>query len=234
MTDQKTRQWVREALMSLPDKTRNKNLTGTLARYALMAEQSRDSLRAALKLADLVKSVFVDSTFPILMDRVRKAAGSARTCGRDLAKGMDAVAKKAFEERMISIKELATAANKPVAEAWSEKFSAEIRAYEQVGQIVADQGLSGGAKLSKLLGELRNRSALPPQNENDAAVLAVRLRDLPLEMKSLGLTGKAGSFLVAAAEGHGSPRDLEEPEVRELIDRYGLWSSLLVTMGPRK
>jgi len=234
MSDQKTRQWVREALMSLPDKTRNKNLTGALARYAVMAEQSRDSFRFALRLADLVKTVFVDSTFPTLVDRVRKAGNNARTCGKDISKGMEAVAKKTFEERMISIKEFATAASKPVAEIWAEKLAAEIRAYEQVGRIVADRGLPGGAQLNKKLGELGSRSSIPPQDEKDAADLTGRLRGLPQEVKALGLTGKAGNFLVAAAEGRGSPRDLEEPEVRELIDRYRLWSSLLVTMGPRK
>lgn len=234
MSDKKTRQWVRDSLISLPDKNRNKNLTGSLARYAVMAEQSRDSLRFALRLADLVKMVFVDSSFPTLVDRVRKAANSARTCEKDVAKGMDAVAKKTFEERMISIKEFATAASKPVAETWAEKLASEIRAYEQVGRIVADRGLPGGAELNKKLSELGSRSSIPPRDEKDAADLIGMLRGLPQEVKALGLTGKAGKFLVAAAEGRGSAHDLEEPEVRELIDRYSLWSSLLVTMGPRK
>jgi hypothetical protein len=199
-----------------------------------MAEQSRDSLRSTLRLSGLVKSVFADASFPILEDRVQKAASSARACYKEMAKGMDAVAKQSFEDRMIAMRDSASAASKPVADTWQEKLAVEVRAYEQVGRIAADRGLPGGANLDKRLRELVNRSSLPPQDEKDAKALSLQLKNLPTEVRALGLTGKAGDFLVATAEGRGSPHALEEPEIRDLLNRYKLWDSLLVTLGPRK
>jgi hypothetical protein len=55
--------------------------------------------------------------------------------------------------------------------------------------------------------------------------------DLPAVVRSLGLTGRVGAFLVAVAEGNGSPQELEQAEVREFLDRYGLWDALRVSFG---
>jgi|SRR5579863_5790068 len=234
MSDQNGRKWLRETLLALPEKERNKTLTGRLTRYADIAEQSRDSLRSALALSILVKSVFADSTFPNVVAKVRSAAGGARSCQRDLGKGIDAVAKPQFEQRMVAIKEAANGSTKPVTEGWQTNLIAGIRAYVQVAKIAADQTLPGGHELNKKLDELASRSSVPPCDEKDAATLSLKLASLPEDVKTLGLTGKAGDFLVAAAEGRGSPRDLEEAEIRDLLDRYKLWNSLLVTLGSRK
>ena len=103
MSDSNGRKWVREILLTLPEKERNKTLTGRLTRYAEIAEQSRQSLGSALEASILVKSVFSDATFPNLLAKLRSAASGARSCQRDLAKGIDSVAKPQFDERMATI-----------------------------------------------------------------------------------------------------------------------------------
>jgi hypothetical protein len=147
---------------------------------------------------------------------------------------MDAVAKKSFEDRVVTIKESGSASTKPVVEVWQENLATGVRPYEQVAKVAADRGLPGGTELNKRLSELLNRSSVPPQDERDATALSLKLGSLPDEVKALGLTGKAGDFLVAAAEGRASPRDLENSEIRDLLDRYKLWDSLLVSLGSRK
>lgn len=234
MSEPKTREWLRETLLVLPEKRRNKNVTGALTRYLTMAEESRDSLVSALHLGALVTLVFRDCKLPTLSDRVHKAGIAARTCQKDLAKGIQTAATKTFEERMISIKESAKTASDSVSEHWATKLSAAVRAYEQIGKIAADRALPGGPELDKKLRQLSGRASLPPKDEKDAKALALTLKGLPQEIKSLGLAGKAGVFLVAAAEGRASARDLDDPEVRDLLDRYGLWKSLLVSLGPQK
>jgi hypothetical protein len=233
MSDKNNRKWVRETLLTLPDKQRNKTLTGRLTRYAEIAEQSQDSLRSALALSILVKSVFSDSTFPNLAAKVRNAASGARSCQRDLGKGIEAVAKPQFEKRIVDIKEAANGSTKPVTEVWQANIIAGVRAYVQVAKIAADQTLPGGHELNKKLDELISRSSVPPCDQKDAATLNLKLASLPEDVTTLGLTGKAGDFLVAAAEGRGSPRDLENAEIRDLLDRYKLWNSLRVTLGSR-
>lgn len=234
MSDPSGRRWVREALLSLPDKQRNRNLIGALSRYGEMAEKASDSLALAFRSAKLVKTVFGDAKFPLLLDRSSKAATHARSCQKELAKSMEAVTKRPFDDRMIAIKDVTAAVGKPVTEVWEKKVTSEIRAYEQVGTIAADRALPGGIELNRKLKELSARSSRPPNDEKEARAFAQQLGDLPKEVTRLGLTGKAGAFLVAAAEGRGGPRDLDDSEVRELLDRYGLWGALRVTLGPNR
>ncbi len=234
MSDAAERQWVREALLALPEKTRNKNLAGALRRYGEMAEKADESLSLSYRTAKLVKAVFGNSSFPVLDDRASKAAAGARHCQKELAKSIDAVTKNSFEERMIAIKDFAAASGKPVTDVWEKRVSEAIHAYEQVAKVAADRGLPGGRELEAKLTDLRNRTSRPPNDDNDARTFALKLGGLPQEVATLGLTGKAGDFLVAAAEGRASPRDLENPEVREFLDRYALWRSLHVSLGPTR
>jgi hypothetical protein len=234
MSDAAERQWVREALLALPEKTRNKNLAGSLRRFAEMAEKADETFSLSHRTAKLVTAVFGDSSFPVLTHRSNKAAADARHCQKELAKSIDVVTKNSFEERMIAIKDFAAASSKPVTDVWEKEVSGAIHAYEQVSKVAADRGLPGGRELESKLSDLRSRRSRPPQDDNDARTVALKLARLPQEVATLGLTGKAGEFLVAAAEGRGSPRDLEHPEVRELLDRYALWPSLRVSLGPTR
>ena len=234
MSDAVDRQWVREALLALPEKTRNKNLVGSLRRFAEMAEKADETFTLSHQTAKLVMAVFGNSSFPVLTDRASKAATSARHCQKELAKSIDVVTKNSFEERIIAIKDFAAASSKPVTEVWEKGVADAIHAYEQVSKVAADRGLPGGRELESKLSDLRNRTSRPPQDDDDARTFAVRLAGLPQEVATLGLTGRAGEFLVAAAEGRGSPRDLENAEVREFLDRYALWGSLRVSLGPTR
>lgn len=234
MSDLESRKWLREALQSLPEKTRKRTLTGALSRYADIAERARDSFQATIATANLVLRVFRDAQFPNLADRITKASESARSCNRDLSKSADAVTKKSFDNRVIAIKDFAAASGKPVAESWEKLIIQEIATYEQVGRIAADRGLPGGTDFNEKLKTLRERAAKPPVNPTDADAVGSKLRDIPKDIKALGLTGKAGKFLISAAEGRGIAKDLEVAEIREMLDRYQLWTSLRVSLGPRQ
>ncbi len=234
MSDAAERQWVREALLALPEKTRNKTLVGALRRYGEMAQRAGESLSLSYGTAKLVTAVFANSRFPLLDERAGKAAAGARHCQKELAKSIDAVTKKSFDDRMIAVKDSAAASSKPVTEVWEKGVSEAIHAYEQVAKVAADRGLKGGRELETKLAELRSRTSRPPQDDNDARSFALRLEALPQEVAALGLKGKPGDFLVAAAEGRGAPHDLEDPEIRELLDRYRLWPLLRVSLGPTR
>lgn len=234
MSDAAERRWVRESLLSLPEKTRNKNLVGALRRYGETAEKAAESLSLSYQIAKHVRTVFGDLSFPLLDERASKAAIATRYCQKELAKSIDAVDKKSFEDRMIAIKEFAATSSKPVTDVWEKRVSEAIQAYEQVAKVAADRGLPGGRDLETKLTDLRNRTSQPPHDDSEARAFGLKLGALPQEVAALGLTGKPGEFLVAAAEGRGSPRDLEHPEVRELLDRYALWPSLRVSLGPTR
>ena len=54
---------------------------------------------------------------------------------------------------------------------------------------------------------------------------------MPEVLRSLGLSKAVGAFLVAVAEGLGPVRELEKVEIREFLDRYGMWDALRVSFG---
>ena len=57
------------------------------------------------------------------------------------------------------------------------------------------------------------------------------INNMPEVLRSLGLSKAVGAFLVAVAEGLGPVRELEKVEIREFLDRYGMWDALRISFG---
>jgi len=231
MSDQNSRKLIVEALTALPAKTRNKNLVGNLRRFAEIAERSRDVLALSIAGAARLKLVFTDAQLGNLGDRVSNAQKKARTCLREVSQAIDAVAKPTFEARLIEMKDYAAGSVKPVVETWQKRLDDAIRPYEKLAQIVEERRLEGGEALSTVLVRIRGARTQTPPTDAEALAIKDAIAGLPGVVRSLGLTGTVGAFLVAVAEGSGSPRDLERKEVREFLDRYELWDALRVGFG---
>lgn len=231
MSDRTSRAWIVEALTALPAKIRNKNLVGNLSRFADVSEQARNSLISSTQGAARVKLVFADARMGNIDDRLVSAQRKARTCVRDLAENLDAVAKPSFEARLIEIKDHATGSIRPVLETWQRRIDDAIRPYEKLAQVVQERHLEGGDALVATLGRIREARTKTPATNEDALAFKDLIDDLPNVVRSLGLAGRVGAFLVAVAEGTGSPRDLERTDVREFLDRYELWDTLRVSFG---
>jgi len=231
MSERTSRTWITEALTALPAKTRNKNLVGNLGRFADMAEQARDTLTSSLRGATRMKLVFADAATGNVVEKLVSAQKKARTCVRDLTQSLDVVAKSSFETRVIDIRDHATGSVRPLLESWQRRIDDAIRPYEKLAQVVQDRHLDGGDELVAALGRIKEARTQTPATKEEALGLKVLIDGLPSVVRSLGLTGRVGAFLVAVAEGTGSPRDLERVEVREFLDRYGLWDDLRVSFG---
>jgi hypothetical protein len=231
MSERTGRTWITEALTALPAKTRNKNLVGNLGRFADMAEQARDTLTSSLRGATRMKLVFADAATGNVVEKLVNAQKKARTCVRDLTQSLDVVAKSSFETRVIDIRDHATGSIRPLLESWQRRIDDAIRPYEKLAQVVQDRHLDGGDELVAALGRIKEARTQTPATKEEALGLKVLIDGLPSVVRSLGLTGGVGAFLVAVAEGTGSPRDLERVEVREFLDRYALWDDLRVSFG---
>jgi hypothetical protein len=231
MSERTSRTWITEALTALPAKTRNKNLVGNLGRFADMAEQARDTLTSSLRGAARMKLVFADAATGNVVEKLVNAQKKARTCVRDLTQSLDVVAKSSFETRVIDIRDHATGSIRPLLESWQRRIDDAIRPYEKLAQVVQDRHLDGGDELVAALSRIKEARTQTPATKEEALGLKVLIDGLPSVVRSLGLTGRVGAFLVAVAEGTGSPRDLERVEVREFLDRYGLWDDLRVSFG---
>jgi hypothetical protein len=196
-----------------------------------MAEQARDTLTSSLRGATRMKLVFADAATGNVVEKLVNAQKKARTCVRDLTQSLDVVAKSSFETRVIDIRDHATGSIRPLLESWQRRIDDAIRPYEKLAQVVQDRHLDGGDELVAALGRIKEARTQTPATKEEALGLKVLIDGLPSVVRSLGLTGRVGAFLVAVAEGTGSPRDLERVEVREFLDRYALWDDLRVSFG---
>jgi hypothetical protein len=231
MSDHASRQWIREALSSLPGKTRNKNLVGNLRKFAEMSERSKEALSLALDGATRVKIVFPSAPMTGLTDRVSNAKKKARACLKDVRQSIDAVSKRTFDERMIDVKDHASSSLKPVLEAWQGLLDDSVSPYEKLAQIVRERQLTGGEALTNSLISVRTARLQTPLSEVEALAIKALINNMPEVLRSLGLSETVGTFLVAVAEGTGSVRALEIGEIREFLDRYGMWEALRVSFG---
>lgn len=234
MSDRTSRTWIVEALTALPAKTRNKNLVGNLGRFATIAEQARDTLALSLQGAARVNLVFADATTDNVILKLVSAQKKARACVRELTQSLDVVAKPSFETRLIDIKDHATASIRPLMETWQKRIDDATRPYQKLAQVVQDRQLEGADALVSALARIQEARTQTPATNQEARALKVLIDGLPSVVRSLGLTGRVGAFLVAVADGTGSPRELERAEVREFLDRYALWDTLRISFGSNR
>jgi hypothetical protein len=231
MSDLNSRKWIAEALIGLPAKTRNKNLVGNLRRFSEIAEQSRDTLALSIRGAARVKLVFPDAQLASLVDKLLNAQKKARTCVRDVSQTIEAVAKPSFEARLIEIKDHGAGSVRPVLDTWQRRLDDAIRPYEKVARIVEERRLEGSEAFMTVLINIRAARTQTPPTDADALAIKRLIDGLPGVVRSLGLTGRVGTFLVAVAEGTGPARELDVAEIREFLDRYELWDALRVGFG---
>lgn len=231
MSDRDSRMWIAEALKALPAKTRNKNLVGNLDRFAKIAEQARDTLTLSLQGAVRVKLIFADAATDKVIVKLDSAQKKAKACVRELTQSLDAVVKPSFETRLIEIKDHAAGSTRPLLEMWHKCIDEAMRPYQKLAQVVQVRQLEGADALASAVARIQEARTQTPTTNQDAIALKALIDGLPSVVRSLGLTGRVGTFLVAVAEGTGSPRDLERTEIREFLDRYGLWDTLRVSFG---
>lgn len=232
MSDRRSRQGLKAVLEALPDKERKKDLVGNLRQLAQSAVQARDSLEKSFKSARLVQAVFSGTEFRQLLEKAADAARTARAGGKKLAADVRVVSKDSFDKQIVAIKEYATAGANSVSDVWQKRLNTHIDTYQRIADAARLARVPGSEPLEGTLNELRTRQRALPSDATDAARLARKVAGLSETINKLGLTGKTRDFLVAAANGQASARDLEQPEIRDWLTRYQLWDILRVSVGP--
>jgi hypothetical protein len=218
---------LRDRIEALTSKRARANQVGLLLEYNKTLAEERSRLESVAIQRLHAQSVFPELKLSKVVEDVAKAAGYARRLAATLRKKQDAL--QDSERRLIEIKEWARSAAKRVGEGWKEVLEKRIDALRPVVRIAVDARLSGGATLDQALRSIGGRP--PPNTEEEARALGSVLTGLATSVGNLGLKGAAGDFLQRAAAGTARPKDLEEPEVREVLTRYELWDRLSVRLG---
>ena len=216
---------------SIPDKERRKDLVGKLAHYSLRTAEARDSLAQSFQSQRCSQSVFPDSNFQRSAEQSRKAASAARALQKKLVKQIEAIKEHALEKQFRDIDEYAKAAQKNLREQWKNLLDRKIADFGNLVKAASGANLAGSKSLTETLSRLRTQTENPPHNDEAAKRIMIDLESLENSVGTLGLKGRAGEFLMAAAMGQGDPKDLGNPEIVAFIERNNLWGLLTVKLG---
>src|SRR5262249_34245489 len=121
-------------------------------------------------------------------------------------------------------------AQKNLKDQWNDLLTSKIADFEKLVRAASGANLAGSKNLTETLNRLRVQGVNPPQNDDSAKRIAADLENLKNSVGTLGLEGKVGEFLIAAAEGRGNPKDLGDTEIVGFIERNNLWNLLSVKL----
>jgi hypothetical protein len=222
-------QELKTKLEAIPDKQHRKDLVGKLERYGTLAASASETLATCTEARRYARQVFADEGFQKTTEQTRKAIGYATRLRTKLTNKIDAV--ETSEDQFSALSESAKLANTSLKTRWSDLLTRRIEEFEKLVRVAKDANLPGNRALEQTLLRLRNYTNNPPQSSDAVQRIVNDLKGVVNAVQSLGLEGPAGKFLAEAIAGKGRAKDLCNPEITELIERYKLWDSLIVRLG---
>lgn len=216
---------------SIPDKEKRKNQVGSL-------EAARDKLRAlteaAIGASDVCAAVggVNGATFVVRVRQVIVQSGSsAKQLNAHLAKGGQIAGNKKADELLTSISERVSNAVSLVRKGWSGLAQGYALKYQPLADVAKQIGLPGAPVLERALNQVRYWETDPPTSAEAAKKFDEAVDQIRVSIESLGFEGKAGAFMVAAANGNAKARDLLDPDVGAFLSKYpDVWALLQVRL----
>ena len=214
---------------ALPGKREKQNLVDRLRKFGEDLSGVRINLATATTQVDHARRVFPEISRQDVDEAVRKAALSARRLRSALEKNLGEILTPGVEKRVLTLKDSAKEAASRVRDSWDRTLARQVGALRPIVTLARDARLQGGEVLAHRLDKLA--ALRVPASAEVAAELKSELESLRESVAVLGLKGKASEFLMRAAQGNASVKDLEHSEVRDVLDRFQLWDRLSVKLG---
>lgn len=222
-------QELKTKLEAIPDKQRRKDLVGKLEQYGTLAAVASETLAKCTEAQRYARQVFTDEDFQRSTEQTRRAIGYATRLRTKLTNKIEAV--ETSESQFSALSESAKLANTALKTRWSDLLTKRIEEFEKLVRVAKDANLPGNRALEQTLNRLRNYINNPPQSGDAVQRIENDLKSVVNSVQSLGLEGPGGQFLADAIAGKGHAKDLCNPEITEIIERYKLWDSLSVRLG---
>ncbi|MCY1079130.1 hypothetical protein [Archangium lansingense] len=214
---------------ALPGKREKQNLVDLLRKFGEDLSGAKVNLATAATQVEHARRVFAEIPRQDVDDAVKKAALSARRLRSTLEKNLGDILTPGVEKRVVALKDSAKDAASRVRDSWKTMLDRQVDALRPVVSIARSAKLQGGEELAHRLDRLEAFRA--PATSEEAAALKSQLESLREAVVALGLKGKAGEFLMSAAQGRARAKDLEHPEVRDVLERFQLWDRLSIRLG---
>ena len=218
-------------IATIPEKEKRKNQVGSL-------EAARDKVRELAALisgtADVCAAVSIvnGATFVVRVRQVIAQAGSsAKQLNAHLAKGGQISGNKKAEDLLATMSERVARAATLIRNGWSGLAQGYAIKYQPLADVAKQIGLPGAPLLERALSQVRLWETEPPNSADVAKKFDVAVDQIRGSIEGLGFEGKAGAFMVAAANGNASARDLLDPDVGAFLNKYpSVWGLLQVRL----
>lgn len=224
-------QRLKEQIQSLPAKKNRLNLVGVLQRYNAQTSETLEILRQTRQNAQQVSAVFPNLDLQVTVtEKINSAARAAQTLRKTLEKIENIQTKKA-EDSFQLLNNTARTARNNLRDKWSATLKERIETYDKLVKASSSANLRGSSSLTEKLERLRGQTDNLPKTEDAAIRVKNDLDGINTSFQDLGLEGKIGDFLIAAAAGRANAKILLDNDVREFIEQNQLWSALRVKIG---
>lgn len=218
-------------IATIPDKERRKNQVGSL-------EATRDKLRMLTAIANGAAEVCMASTAINGANFVSKAhqgivqaGASAKQLNAHLTKGGAIAGNKRADELLTQVSERISAAASAVQRGWVSVVQVNANRYEPLAEVARKLGLPGAPGLDRALSQVRRWEGSPPTTAAGAEDFSTAIAQVRGSVESLGFKGKADAFMIAAAAGAASARDLLDPDVVAFLNENpAIWGLLQVKL----
>jgi hypothetical protein len=137
---------------------------------------------------------------------------------------------RAISNALDALKKAPVKATAEVREAWSGVQS-RADGFREIARISEQAGVGEAQKLQAAIRNYSSAVQTPPGSQAELQSIKKLERQLEESVASIGLTGNVKSFLLEAAQGHASARDVLSEEVAAFLERNpGLWGRLRIRL----
>jgi hypothetical protein len=222
-------QLLKTEIEKIPEKRNRAHLVGVLENYNTKTNEAFKTLTQTRNSSDFILQVSSDINIDLVKNKIEQAAKISQRLRKRLSEDIEKI--KSADDKFIDIKNIADSASKTLDDKWQLFLKGKIETYEKIVEAASGAGLSGSEVLAQTLNKLHTSLDSPPKSEEEATNIAEALNNLSGSIESLGLKGKVGEFLTAAAAGNATAQMLLQEEVQEFIEQNNLWSAFSIKLG---
>ncbi|AFL49034.1 hypothetical protein ABIE78_005202 [Sinorhizobium fredii] len=137
--------------------------------------------------------------------------------------------RKRSDEALTAINERLENATAAINKGWRTLVDGHGTRFRPLAVAAERASLPGADKLNAAIVRLEEWRDCPPTTPQEATAYVANAARIPASIAELGLEGRAGKFMVDAANGRARARDLQEAEVIAFLDAHpAVWSLLKV------
>jgi hypothetical protein len=219
-------------LQSLPAKGRRKNLVFLLARMQQNIEEAAANLTDASVTAVHAQDFVGPTIVSAVHENASKAARQATRLRRLLDSFDNVVMNGPVDGAISQISDYARTSRSVVRERWRTRIEQLAKGYEALAVAAERAHLPGREEMRKAVTRFAASASQPPVTATAALKVRADQDAVKAAIERLGIQGEVGAFLIAASQGLGDPRHLQQEEVLSFLDANpDLWQLLRVKLA---